>query len=52
MSCVCLGGVGMSKVHILRRTPPCGTPVLYWLESVAIVLFMLCNAVSVEWFLL
>ena len=30
---MCLGGVGMSEVYMLKsvveRTPPCGTPVLY-----------------------
>ena len=34
MSCVCLGGGGMSEVYMLKnvceRTPPCGTPVLNW----------------------
>ena len=34
MSCVCLGGVGMSEVYMLEsageRTRPCGTPVLNW----------------------
>ena len=34
MSCVCLGGGGMSKVYMLKsvsvRTPPCGIIVLNW----------------------
>ena len=31
-----------------ERTPPCGTPVLNWLNPFATVLFSVCSAVTVE----